>query len=109
MSISYSVDIIAMPAYATYNGVSDCVYELVWEMTGDDGALSAKYRGKTKVLADSGEAFIPYPDISPDIAAKWLSRSVDSKELNAARAYISNRILAQTAPTTADLPLPWKA
>ena len=68
--------LIVEPVQGTLPNV---VIAINWVCTGTDGITSASQNGTVRLEQPSSAGFIPYDDISHDIAMQWVSGKISIK------------------------------
>ena len=76
--------------------LSNVVIAINWVCTGTDGIRSSSFGGVVKLEQPTDAGFIPYEDISHDIAMKWVSGKISIKGV---QKQIETAILDASKPT----------
>ena len=82
------------------------VVNVLWEVTGVDGANTASIGGNTQFnSADQEGAFIPYASLTPQIVTGWIPAS----QITSAQACVQGQIDSMINPpvSPAQTALPW--
>ena len=82
------------------------VVNVLWTVTGVDGANTASIDGNTQFnSADQEGAFIPYANLTPQIVIGWIPQN----QIDSAQACVQGQIDSMINPpvSPANTPLPW--
>ena len=86
----------------------DYVVNVLWEVTGVDGANTASIGGNTQFnSADQEGAFIPYANLTEAAVFGWIPESAIASAQSCVQGQIDSMITPPVSP--ADTPLPWVA
>ena len=86
----------------------DYVVNVLWEVTGVDGANTASIGGSTQFnSADQEGAFIPYASLTEAAVIGWIPESAIASAQSCVQGQIDSMITPPVSP--ADTPLPWVA
>lgn len=105
--IQYDIKIISLSAYPEYSGKKDCVFNVVWAMTGTNGIHSAQHISSTNVLHSDEDHYTEYDLIRQPLVNQWITQSVGDDYLQDVRGYVAKQITDQIRPQTELKPLPW--
>ena len=84
----------------------DYVVNVLWEVTGVDGANTASIGGNTQFnSADQEGAFIPYANLTEAAVIGWIPDSAIASAQSCVQGQIDSMITPPVSP--ADTPLPW--
>ena len=84
----------------------DYVVNVLWEVTGVDGANTASIGGNTQFnSADQEGAFIPYANLTEAAVIGWIPESAIASAQSCVQGQIDSMITPPVSP--ADTPLPW--
>ena len=84
----------------------DYVVNVLWEVTGVDGANTASIGGNTQFnSADQKGAFIPYASLTEAAVIGWIPESAIASAQSCVQGQIDSMITPPVSP--ADTPLPW--
>jgi hypothetical protein len=84
----------------------DYVVNVLWEVTGVDGANTASIGGNTQFnSADQEGAFIPYASLTEAVVIGWIPESAIASAQSCVQGQIDSMITPPVSP--ADTPLPW--
>ena len=84
----------------------DYVVNVLWEVTGVDGANTASIGGNTQFnSADQEGAFIPYDSLTEAAVIGWIPESAIASAQSCVQGQIDSMITPPVSP--ADTPLPW--
>jgi len=82
------------------------VVNVLWEVTGVDGANTASIGGNTQFnSADQVGAFIPYASLTEAIVIGWIPESATTSAQACVQGQIDSLITPPVSP--ANTPLPW--
>jgi hypothetical protein len=109
MAITYTWKVTGIKKSDT-SEVSDVVLNVRWEKIGtDEDGNEGKFSGATPFTPPSGDAFIPYDELTEDIVLTWVKNVVvDSYEVHV-NAQIQKQINVAKNPITdvSSTDLPW--
>ena len=60
----------------TYDGLTNVVTAINWVCTGTDGTISSSASGTAKLGIPNPAEFIPYADITQEMAYQWVSQCI---------------------------------
>jgi hypothetical protein len=86
----------------------DYVVNVLWQVTGVDGAYTASIGGNTQFnSADQVGAFVPYDQLTEEIVIGW----IPANQIASAQACVQGQIDSMITPpvSPANTPLPWTA
>ena len=58
------------------NGLSDVVTAINWVCTGTDGSVTSSSSGTVNLGSPNPAEFVPYSDITQQLAYQWVSQSI---------------------------------
>ena len=97
-------------SYPTYQGESDVVFKIVYQLVATSGSARATYNEYSTVGLDvayqSGSSFVPYDQLTKDIVVGWIESTLGQEEANKVKNKLKNTIESQTL-TQVVLPLPF--
>ena len=101
---TFTTTITAM--YTLQQPDPDYVVNVLWEVTGVDGANTAFIGGNTQFnSADQEGAFIPYANLTEAAVIGWIPESAIASAQSCVQGQIDSMITPPVSP--ADTPLPW--
>ena len=101
---TFTTRITAM--YTVQQPDPDYVVNVLWEVTGVDGANTASIGGNTQFnSADQEGAFIPYANLTEAAVIGWIPDSAIASAQSCVQGQIDSMITPPVSP--ADTPLPW--
>ena len=101
---TFTTRITAM--YTVQQPDPDYVVNVLWEVTGVDGANTASIGGNTQFnSADQEGAFIPYASLTEATVIGWIPDSAIASAQSCVQGQIDSMITPPVSP--ADTPLPW--
>lgn len=92
MTISYQYVVKSVSAYAEYNGQTNCVYYIEWDLTGTDGTNSAKVPRVTYVPYDPNVQYIPSNQLTLSNLLAWIEEYSDANTILELKDQISASI-----------------
>jgi hypothetical protein len=102
--------IVQLDAYPEKDGLTDVVFTVHWNLTGDDGEGHTGYAyGSVGVTLDEGGAYTPFADLTQAQVVGWVKESLGAEQVASLEAGIANQIEQQINPTVVTPPLPWAA
>ena len=107
--ITYTLTIGSMSCYPQYDGQPDCVFNVAWIYTADDGIYKTSLNGSTNVPPPTGPDYIPYADLTEEIVTGWVMKYTPPEVWPAADVQLADWINAQYTPSVVTPPLPWSA
>jgi hypothetical protein len=110
MAITYNWGIVQLDAYPEKDGLTDVVFTVHWNLTGDDGEGHTGYAyGSVGVTLDEGGAYTPFSELTQAQVVGWVKDSLGEEQVASLEAGIANQIEQQINPTVVTPPLPWAA
>jgi len=102
--------IVQLDAYPEKDGLTDVVFTVHWNLTGDDGEGHTGYAyGSVGVTLDEGGAYTPFAELTKEQVVGWVIESLGAEQVASLEAGIANLIEQQINPTVVTPPLPWAA
>lgn len=85
--ISYSWTFPTFVIVPQLDGMTNVVTGMNWVCTGTDGSISSSYSGNVMLQPPNPTNFIPYADITQELAFSWLGNyiNIDSVQNSVAR------------------------
>lgn len=85
----------------SYDGLSNVVTAINWVCTGTDGLVSSANSGTVKLGTPNPAEFVPYDQITQEMAYQWVSSSISMSGVEGAIALQIKQISApQLQPQT---------
>jgi hypothetical protein len=82
-----------------------------WEVIGDDGQAVVPMVNRTMIFPSPDSKFIPYDEITPELALSWVYGTLGSVGIARVKAMVQYSIDCSKQPTGANslyyTPLPW--
>ncbi len=104
MATTFTTRITAM--YTLQQPDPNYVVNVLWEVTGVDGANTASIGGNTTFnSADQEGAFIPYASLTESIVIDWIPANALTSAQQCVQGQIDSMITPPVSP--ANTPLPW--
>ena len=69
------------------NGLSDVVTAINWVCTGTDGSVTSSSSGTVNLGSPNPAEFVPYSDITQQLAYQWVSHSISMPAVEELIAY----------------------
>ena len=69
------------------NGLSDVVTAINWVCTGTDGSVTSSSSGTVNLGSPNPAEFVPYSDITQQLAYQWVSQSISMPAVEELIAY----------------------
>ena len=100
--------IVQLDAYPEKDGLTDVVFTVHWNLTGDDGEGHTGYAyGSVGVTLDEGGAYTPFADLTQEQVIGWVQESLGAEQVASLEASVVSQIEQQINPTVVTPPLPW--
>ena len=110
MANTYQTAFNSLTSYPTYEGRTDCVFQIAWVISGTDGqGHNAAAYGTTEVPYNAADPYIPYSNLTFDNVMEWFTEYTSPEAIAQAQTSIDEQISQQINPQTVTLPLPWNA
>jgi hypothetical protein len=108
MAITYNWGIVQLDAYPEKDGLTDVVFTVHWNLTGDDGEGNTGYAyGSVGVTLDEGGGYTPYAELTQEQVVGWVQESLGEEQVASLESGIANQIEKQINPTVVTPSLPW--
>ena len=104
MATTFTTTINAM--YTLQQPDPNYVVNVLWTVTGEDGANTAEIGGNTQFdSSQAPENFVPYDQLTPQIVTGW----IPPEQIASAQACVQGQIDSMINPpvSPANTPLPW--
>jgi hypothetical protein len=96
-----------MDCYPQEGSETDVVFNVHWTCSGTQDTYTGSVYSTCQVPAPSGEAFVPYEDLTQEQVLGWIwANGVDQEATEAA---VQQQIDNQINPPVVTPPLPWVA
>jgi len=100
--------IVQLDAYPEKDGLTDVVFTVHWNLTGDDGEGHTGYAyGSVGVTLDEGGAYTPYAELTKEQVVGWVQDALGEEQVASLESSIANQIEQQINPTVVTPPLPF--
>ncbi len=110
MATTYNWDCKTVDAYPTSEGETDVVYNVHWIVTGVSDQLSpagspyqARNIGTQTLSTDNITNFIPFGDLTNEIAVGWTKSAMGEEEVSSIEANIQSTIDSLITPSSITL------
>lgn len=110
MAITNTWGIVQLDAYPEKDGLTDVVFTVHWNLTGNDGEGNTGYAyGSVGVTLDEGGSYTPYNELTKEQVVGWVQESLGAEQVASLEASVASQIEQQINPTVVTPPLPWAA
>lgn len=107
MPITNTWAVVQMDCYPEYEGESNVVFTVHWNLTGTDGPYIGATYGSCGVFLNSDSAFTPYADLTEEQVIGWVKEAIGPGGVEALEAGVAQQIKDQINPPVVSPPLPW--
>ena len=107
MAITNTWGVVQMDAYPEYEGETDVVFTVHWNLTGTDGTYVGSVYGSVGVSLDEGATFTPYADLTLAQVVGWVQDALGEEQVASYEANVAQQIADQIDPPVVTPPLPW--
>jgi len=107
MAITNAWNIQQLDAYPEYEGETDVVFSVHWQLNGTDGTYNGSVYGSVGVTLDEGTSFTPYADLTQAQVIGWVQDALGEEQVTAYEANVAQQIENQINPPVVTPPLPW--
>lgn len=108
MAITNTWGIVQLDAYPEKDGLTDVVFTVHWNLTGDDGEGHTGYAyGSVGVTLDEGGSYTPYNELTKEQVVGWVQESLGAEQVASLEASVASQIEQQINPTVVTPPLPF--
>ena len=102
--------IVQLDAYPEKDGLTDVVFTVHWNLTGDDGEGHTGYAyGSVGVTLDEGGAYMPFAELTQEQVVGWVKDSLGAEQVASLEASVATQIENQINPPVVTPALPWAA
>ena len=103
MATTFATTINAM--YTVQQPDPDYVVNVLWTVTGVDGAYTCSIGGNTTFSSNQSDTFIPYDQLTEEIVIGW----IPADQIASAQACVQGQIDSMITPPVSPqrTPLPW--
>lgn len=109
MPITYTWGIVQLDAYPEKDGLTDVVFHVHWNLTGDDGIGHTGYAyGSVDVSLDKGGAYTPFAELTQEQVLSWVKDSLGEEQVESLEDNVATQIKDLKEPPVLTLPLPWQ-
>lgn len=117
MAVTMKWGVVQMDAYPEYQGQTDVVFTVHWNLTGtqivgdapDQKTYTGYVYGSVSVTLNSEEPFTPYADLTEAQVIGWVEDALGEEQVAAYEANVGQQIADQINPPVVTPPLPWSA
>lgn len=115
MAITNTWGVVQMDAYPEYEGQTDVVFTVHWNLTGtetvgeepDQTTYTGYVYGSVGLTLNPEEPFTPYPDLTEAQVIGWVQDALGAEQVAAYEANVAQQIADQINPPVVTPPLPW--
>ena len=111
MAITNTWGVVQMDAYPEYEGETDVVFTVHWNLTGTETVSGTTYTGyvygSVGVSLDEGSTFTPYADLTEAQVVGWVQDALGEEQVASYEANVAQQIEDQINPPVVTPPLPW--
>jgi len=108
MAITNTWGIVQLDAYPEKDGLTDVVFTVHWNLTGDDGEGHTGYAyGSVGVTLDPETPYTPFAELTKDQVVGWVQKALGAEQVASLEASVASQIELQINPTVVTPPLPW--
>ena len=105
MAITNTWGIVQLDAYPEKDGLTDVVFTVHWNLTGDDGEGHTGYAyGSVGVTLDPETPYTPFAQLTQDEVLGWVWETVNKDETEAS---VTAQVKNLANPPVVQPPLPW--
>lgn len=117
MAVTNTWGVVQMDAYPEYEGQTDVVFTVHWNLTGTETVGEAPNQttytgyvyGSVGITLDEGSNFTPYADLTEAQVIEWVQDALGAEQVAAYEANVAQQIANQINPPVVTPPLPWSA
>jgi len=107
MAITNTWSVVQMDAYPEYEGETDVVFTVHWQLNGTDGTYNGSVYGSVGVTLDEGASFTPYASLTQAQVIGWVQDALGEEQVASYEANVAQQIENQINPPVVTPPLPW--
>ena len=108
MAITNTWGIVQLDVYPEKDGLTDVVFTVHWNLTGDDGEGHTDYAyGSVGVTLDPETPYTPFAELTEAQVVGWVQEALGAEQVASLEASVANQIEQQINPTVVTPPLPW--
>jgi len=108
MAITYSWQINGMSSIPSPNLYNSYVIMTVnWQYSARDGQYFSTISGVTELSEPEGPDFIPFDQVTPDIAASWVAGALGDTTVQQMQSNLEKNINKQKTTSNTNLPPPF--
>lgn len=108
MATTYNWNVVQMEAYPEKDGYTNVVFQVHWNLTGDDGEGHTGYAyGSVGVTLDEGGSYTPYAELTKEQVVGWVQDALGAEQVASLEANVANQIEQQINPTVVTPALPF--
>jgi hypothetical protein len=108
--VQYDYEIYSLTSYPTYEGESDVVFNITYQLVAYSGSARATANefstAGLNVTYQSGSSFIPYDQLTKDTVIGWIEFTLGQEEVNRTKNKLKNLVESQIN-SAVSLPLPF--
>lgn len=107
MAITYTWKVSQMDAYPLYDGQTDVVFTVHWNLTGMEDSYRGYVYGTVGLTLNTGETFTPYDELTESQVINWVKQALGEELVASYEASVAEQIDIQINPPIVSPPLPW--
>jgi hypothetical protein len=107
MAITNTWSVVQMDAYPEYEGETDVVFSVHWQLNGTDGTYNGSVYGSVGVTLDPDAPFVPYASLTQAQVIGWVQDALGEEQVASYEANVAQQIENQINPPVVTPPLPW--
>jgi hypothetical protein len=107
MAITNTWSVVQMDAYPEYEGETDVVFSVHWQLNGTDGTYNGSVYGSVGVTLDPDAPFTPYASLTQAQVIGWVQDALGEEQVASYEANVAQQIENQINPPVVTPPLPW--
>lgn len=96
-----------MDAYPMYDGQTDVVFTVHWNLTGIEDSYIGYVYGTVGLTLNPDESFTPYNDLTENQVIDWVKQALGEESVASYEAAVAEQIDIQINPPIVTPPLPW--
>lgn len=109
MAITNTWAVVQMDAYPEFDGNTDVVFTVHWQLNGTDGEHTGSVYGSSAVLLNEGGSFTPFANLTEAQVIGWVHEALGEESVAGFEASVADQIANQINPPVVSPALPWSA
>lgn len=103
--ITYTKHINSLQAYKNIDGETNVVFNINWDLVGEENGYTASCPSMTSVPYFAGQPFIPYADLTQADVEAWIDQYTPAEQMQTYQDVITESLANQQGKDSP--PLPW--